>query len=273
MANVKDEIAERVSAEVRRDMVTREEAMAMATDAATAAANTAVQKLLADLAVAKPTGQFDGMQDVLNGLAMAMAQVGNQGTGKAVVDPAVLEKRSRARKRMFDLIREARDAGNAPEYVLLRISHLADQIIQPFWVDNMRQTQQTRIRWDGVPNEAMEPVPGDEVARGIYEAFCESIDKALGTVTTLRPADAKGNMVSPGGHVFETGPKIPKGYLGPDAQMEGRPSMEIVSGAPERDKPHNGLEVLGRASGMQTQRTVDINVLGTKAPPARQMVA
>jgi hypothetical protein len=233
------------------------------------AAAKAVQQVLA--AIAQERGEApaavakDGeSMDFARGLAMALAEIANQGTGKDVVDPAIIERRSIARRKMVSLIVSARENGIRPEYGLVATVQLMDQLIVPVWVDAARVTHQTCIKWDGVPNEAMEPK--DDAAHGIYMAFCESIGKTPGTLARLNPVDRKGNIVTPGGHVFESLPAIPKAYSGGD--------LEIDPGAlADRGLPHNGLEVLGRAPGGMTNREVRIPVLGTVAEPARQLVA
>ena len=247
------------------DSITRAEAQQMAEEAAAKA----VQQVLA--AIAQERGEAPAVvakdgesMDFARGLAMAIAQIANQGTGKDVVDPAVIERRSLARQKMTALIVSARENGIRPEYGLTATVQLQDQLIVPVWVDAQRVTHQTCIKWDGVPNEAMEPK--DETARSIFTAFCESIGKAPGTLARLNPVDRKGNIVTPGGHVFESLPTIPKGYEGGE--------LTIDPGAmPDRGMPHNGLEVIGRAPGGMANREVRIPVLGTVAEPARQLVA
>lgn len=233
------------------------------------AAAKAVQQVLA--AIAQERGEApqsvakDGeSMDFARGLAMAIAQIANQGTGKDVVDPAIIERRLVARQKMVALIVSARENGIRPEYGLTATVQLQDQLIVPVWVDAQRVTHQTCIKWDGVPNEAMEPK--DETASAIFIAFCESVGKAPGTLARLNPVDRKGNIVTPGGHVFESLPAIPKAYTGGELTVE-------PGAMPDRGLPHNGLEVLGRAPGGQVNREVRIPVLGTVAEPARQLVA
>ena len=248
------------------DSITRAEAQQMADEAAAKA----VQQVLAAIAqergespatVAKDTDSVN----FANALAMAIGQLANQGTGKeAIVDPAILERRYAARQKMTALIVSARESGIRPEYGLTATVQLQDQLIVPVWVDAQRVTHQTCIKWDGVPNEAMEPK--DETARAIYTAFCDSIGKSYGAVARMQPVDRKGNIVTPGGHVFESLPTIPKGYTGGELTVE-------PGALPDLGMPHNGLEVLGRAPGGMTNREVKIPVLGTVAEPARQLVA
>ena len=248
------------------DSISRAEAQQMADEAAAKA----VQQVLAAIAQERGESPASVAKDTdsvnfANALAMAIGQLANQGTGKeAIVDPAILERRYSARQKMTALIVSARENGISPEYGLTATVQLQDQLIVPVWVDAQRVTHQTCIKWDGVPNEAMEPK--DETARAIYAAFCDSIGKSPGTLARLNPVDRKGNIVTPGGHVFESLPAIPKAYTGGDLQIE-------TGALPDRGSPHNGLEVIGRAPGGMANREVKISVLGTVADPARQMVA
>ena len=194
---------------------------------------------------------------------MQLAEVGNQGTGKQVVDPAVLERRGKARARMVELIMAAYHAGKRPEYELTATVHLDDQLITPLYQDANRTTQRRHIFFSGVPNEAMQPV--EEAAKEIYAAFAESIGKTYGTVPQLIPVDRRGNLLTPGGNVFQSLPAIPAGFTG---EVEIDPAS-----MPKPDLPHNGLQVLGQGGRSGAGREVDVNILGSIVGPAKQLVA
>lgn len=248
-------------------LITRAEAQQMAADAAEAA----VERVLAAMAAKQaetpeaPAPQAGAdMLAFVQQLAKSIAEVGNQGTGKVVVDPGVVQARENAKIRMFTLIAEAWRDQTAPEYVLAGKVHLNDQIIEPLWTDAMKKTHATKIVWYGPPNKAMRPAPGNKIADEIHGAMCEWIGQAPGIMHTLRPVDMKGRLVTPGGNVFADLEPIPRDF--------GRQTLVVEEGAlPRREIPHNGLEIAG-ANGAQG-RTVEVPILGTLVAPARQMVA
>ena len=249
------------------DTITRAEAQAMASEAADAA----VAKVLAALQSAAPQAlpagtPGDDMKAFVQQLAKSIAEVGNQGTGKVVVDPGVIQARDNAKVEMMTLIAQAWRDQTAPEYELSGKVHLNDQLIEPLWTDGQRQTHRTKIKWYGPPNKAMSPVEGNAVAEAIYEKFCVWVGHAPGVTSNLRPVDMKGRLVTPGGNIFESRDAIPKSYMGE--------TLVVEEGArPPREVPHNGLEIAGRGPGGQVGKTRDVNILGTIAQPAREQVA
>lgn len=263
MATVKDEIADKVKAEIRDQMVTREEAQQMAAEAAASAAQAAVERVLQTIAEQRAGAPgATSAADLLSGLAKAIAEVGNQGTGKVVVDPAILAKRDVARRRMFELIEAARARGASPKYGLTKPVHLADQIILPFYVDNVtHRSIQRFIHWSGVPNEGMEPAEGDAVAQEIHAAFCESIDRPISA--PARPGVAGVGVAQRGGRMLN----MPGDYRPADLQLvEDDPLVQ-------REIPANSLEVLGGVNGGVPPKTVDVHILGRIVEPAKEMVA
>lgn len=200
-------------------------------------------------------------------LSMAIAKLTDQGD-KRFVPPDVLRFREKSRKRMIDLIVDARaqwseakargDAARAeslqPTYRLRNKVFLDEQLIEPMWIDTDHRAKPTIIGWPGVPNDAMEPQ--NECAKAIFAAFKDSV----GNVGEKDPSPVPKDKLHTtyGGLVVKTRP----------------PAHELrqVGGAYELH-PAGGPEsvVIKHKPGQGEYET--INVLGNVAAPARQRVA
>jgi len=190
-------------------------------------------------------------------LAMAFATLSEQGTGRKYVAPEILRARTEARELMKDLIMQARRNGQVPSYRVIAKTLLDDQVVEPFWVDSSHVAQHTEIDWPGVPNDAMQPI--NEVAKGIYQAFLDSIG-------------SKAQSVSASGAVLDV----------PDAMQDGfgttRNGLVVRGGAvPRRNRPGEASppehqEGLSLHHRNKPGRTVETRVLGSVAEPARQTV-
>lgn len=188
----------------------------------------------------------------MRALAMEISQLTDQGTGRRRVAPEVLRARQMARERMLKLIVDARAAKKTATYRVKSKTLLADRVVEPFWVDNLHTAQPTIIDWDGVPNEAM--APENKTAKGIYDAFMESIGSSVRVV----PEDAL--AVTPGGLVVHGGAaSISSG------RRQVKAAESAQTGAPSED----GLNVHHKnAPGRYTEK----RILGSIAEPARQTV-
>ena len=116
--------------------------------------------------------------NVIRTLAMAIAELNDQGSGRRRVAPEILAKRAAARDLMGELLMQARATKSKPEYKIIAQTQLIDpktgpRIIQPFKIGNDKRTVQTEIYYYGVPNEAMRPL--NDAAKGIYGAFMDAI--------------------------------------------------------------------------------------------------
>lgn len=201
-------------------------------------------------------------RSLLEGLAIALAEIGNQGTGKKTVSPEIIRQRAEARQRMVDLIVKARSKGQVPVYQLRNKVLLAHRLIEPFWIDSNKRTQPTEIEWLGIPNEAMVPV--NDVAKGIHAEFSNSI----GTNEAPKPDQALG--VTPNGVVVRN--RAVTQTMARSGQSHGSlPPTEAQhvgdGGDPLSDG--EGLSILHKdAPG----RYKSVNVLGTIHEPARQSI-
>lgn len=226
------------------------------TDEFKAAVAAAASKVAADILATMQTAQHGqtrpGDATFAEGLALAIAQLSNQGVGRAkTVDPAVLKARDDARKVMTELIVNARASGETPSYELRNKIYFDEVMVDPIYIDPVSKEQRpTVIDWPGVPNEAMSPA--NDVARGIHKAFLDSIGVApINQSKFIRPevfgVTANGLVVHGAGHAL-------------------RP-MQVGNERAGSQPSGEGLKVHGRNS--PTQRTKEINVLGTVASPAR----
>jgi hypothetical protein len=156
---------------------------------------------------------------------------------------------------MVKLIIDARAGKKTASYRMRAKAHLADRVIEPFWIAADHTAQPTIIDWDGVPNDAM--LPENPVAEEIYAAYQEWI----GSTTKVVPEDAL--AITPGGLVVHGGAatiSAGKRQVIPEASQ---------TGVPDRDAEEGGLRVHHRTS---PGRFVEKRILGSIQEPARQTV-
>ena len=190
-----------------------------------------------------PEGLDTSNADFTRALAMAIAELSDQGTNRKRVAPEVLVGREQARERMLSLIVEARTLGETPVYTLRHKVYLDEVLVDPIWVDGSHVQRPTEIGWGGIPNNAMRPV--NDIATRIYEAFCESI----------------GSSVS---EARQDGPmRVTAGGL----TIMGRPQQQREAGHVGRGQSGGGLQIRGRSPVGAVKET---RVLGTIAAPARK---
>lgn len=221
-------------------------------DAVSLAASKAAAEILASLKASQSGEVKQGDAGFAEGLALAIAQLSSQGTGRAKpVPPEVIKARNDARGLMTELIINARARGDVPTYELRNKVYLSEVLIDPVYIDPATKEQRpTSIDWHGVPNEAM--IPTNDIAKAIYEAFSNSIGVVtIDSTKFLKPehlnVTAGGLVVRSGGHAL-------------------RP-MQVGGGSQQVPGADDGLIVHGRnAAGGKTKT---INVLGTVASPAR----
>lgn len=105
-------------------------------------------------------------------LALAIAEISDQGTSRKRVAPEILAARARAHQRTVARIVAAREKGEKPEYRVIAKTYLNDQVVEPFTLLDKRPVP-TEITWSGMPNDAMRPL--NEVAKEIYAEYRDSI--------------------------------------------------------------------------------------------------
>ena len=179
-------------------------------------------------------------------IAMAIASLTDQGTGRKRVAPVIVQQRIVARERMTQLIIEARAAGAVPQYNLRNKVYLDELLVEPVWIAPDHTQRQTVIEWSSVPNEAMIPV--NDVAKGIHAAFMDSI----GSVEKPAP-EAALLGVTAGGLVVRSGSRAmrPLAALGTQEHQTTEGGLNV----PHRNRPGQFVEK---------------RILGTVMEPARQ---
>ena len=179
-------------------------------------------------------------------LALSLAQLTDQGTGRKRVAPEILRARAEHRDRMTKIIIDARAAGSIPVYSLKNKCYLDEVMIEPFYIAPDHTQRPTEIEWSGVPNEAMAPV--NEIARQIHAEFVGSIG-SLAKDDNLPERELR---VTPGGVV-----------------VKGRPMARNTAKNSANQPAANseGLRVRHKDAPGQFKET---RILGTVMAPARQ---
>jgi hypothetical protein len=223
------------------------DAVAAVLPAAVASAVAAVQTELVASAAKQPKGAAAATlgEDFASRLALAIAEISDQGTSRKRVAPEILAARAKAHERAVKRLSQARDEGEQPEYRLVSKVYLNEQFIEPYMPGPNKQPLPTEIIWLGMPNDAMRPL--NQSAREIYELFRASV----GSAEPIKGADNRSVSMTRNGLVI-------KG-------LGAAQRREVAAPMPFED----GLGVKN-----QNDPTAPfVHVLGTIAPPARQNVA
>ena len=216
-------------------------AVALAAEEATKQAVTAMRaemraELQAMLTGQKPesAGNDSNMpvRELLQQLAMSIAEISDQGTDRKREDPKVLAARESARIRMLDKIMDMREAAqqaaqeavadgandggraarllHEPKYRLKAPCYINEQKLSPFKRVNNKTVPQD-IFYTGIPNDVMLPL--NETARGIYAEYRAWV----GQVSEKdRPQDPRGYYLTPAGLTVQGDAPA---YLRPDPSL------------------------------------------------------
>lgn len=234
------------------DFTSTVEFQAAVQKAAAQAAQEAVDKIMAAMALKNAQASTGGDTFSAEALAMAIAALTDQDTNKKRVAPEEIARRNAARDKMHELLQKARATGQRPEYRLTAKVYLSERFIEPYTLGDDKKTRPTEIIWPGVPNEAMQPL--NDCAKEIFAAFKESIGGSTGRV---KGESTKGHWVTPGGVVV-------KG----DA-----PRRREVGDGQDPASYFNGDDVSVKNADLGSPNdptATHVRVLGTIAPPARQ---
>jgi hypothetical protein len=224
-------------------------------DTAASTARQVTSELLANMVSKSDNPAAGGMKELAEQLALAIAEVSDQGTNRKRVAPEILAGRAKAYDKMIHLLTEARDRGDAarregndieaarwfPEYIVVAKTYLTDRVIEP-WRRIDKDVVPTEIVWRGIPNNALRP--HNAIAHKLFEAF----QGWVGTEGLLR---AESSFVTPGGVVIKG--EAPAGSRLNIADEQRPADLEVI-GSNDPTAPY-------------------IRVLGTIADPARQNVA
>lgn len=210
-----------------------------------------------------------GLKDLFRQMAMSIAEVGDQGSGRRRVPPAVMAAREAAKERMtvsitkfLEIVRAAQDRGdrrtvelNYPHYQVTGKMYLGDTMLEPYTVDPVTKLPKSvDIRWLGAPNPNLSPI--NAPAEEIFRHFCDWVG------LSHEGRQEKPVWISAGGLVIAS-----------DNVPAHRLAMPEGGGGPTM-KPEFGDALMGQhekrslnASDITKPR---INVLGTLAAAATQ---
>lgn len=190
-------------------------------------------------------------------IALSIAELTDQGTGRKRIDPEILKGWVEARERMIDLLVQNRADQVMPRYRLISETYLGCELIAPFKTNPATKAiESVEIGWDGVPNEAMEPV--DEPAKQVFAEFLASIGgytSLFNRQNTKWAADMRPLSVTAGGLIIHGTAAGRRTVSNLADSANGTPGD---SNGPRRTMNPNAKEV---------------HVLGTIAEPARQNFA
>ena len=193
----------------------------------------AVQAALAAVAPAANAALTPDMTALFEGFALAVSKLTDQGAGvQKPVPPELLRHREEGHNRCVELIEAARRDGRVASWRLISKVFLADQVIEPSWVNQRTHMYEpTDIDWDGWPSEAMEPL--NETAKEIFAAYKQSI---AGSKAAPVKRDEGFNIA---------GKLVIKGD--PNRVVNGQLSPEQAKEAAEHDKQFGQFsEIVGR---------------------------
>lgn len=201
-------------------------------------------------------------------MALAIAEISDQGTNRKRVAPEVLAAREDAKNRMGELIMKAQSlkGNNRPRYRLVAKVYLREVLIEPYQRVGNRNVP-TEIFWSYAPNTAMRPV--NEVAKEIYEQFVQWIGGAA-EVNSMRGAPAPVWVTGGGAVIAGTPPStasVHGNVYSPDPLTVEDYDEDVAAGGNGASNEDNGFGF----SVPQNPEAPQINVLGTVAPPARRM--
>ena len=199
--------------------------------------------------------------ELFSRLALAIAEVSDQGTQRKRVAPEILAQRAAARKRAIALVSEvnrqvklARDnkdkvaeAKWMPEYKLIAKVVLNERLIEPFKRLADKSTAHNEIYWTGMPNQAMRPL--NAIAKQIWDEYVSSI----GSVERVNARAGEKPYLTPGGLL-----------------VKGEPPKRREGFSDEVPKFADDLEVKHENNDPSAPF---VHVLGTIASPARQNYA
>lgn len=246
-------------------------------DAVAAAVQEQMAEIKAEFAKLRPAGAAnEGDGKWMQQLALAIAEMSAQGSGRAPVDPAILNAREEGKKRMRQVLIECRAAGALPTY---RLRHkvqlnlgdkLGEAVIDPMWIGNDHIHYPREIGYNGVPNLAM--VPLDDWAKRIFHEFEVWVGNTAETAgEDWEPAQSAPDQLTqqlaltPGGVAVSGRAAATIINVGPGASRN--PHAPEVAQPGNRELPIEETAVILQH---QPQSKTLTNILGTIQPPAEQ---
>ncbi len=224
--------------------------------AVTAAAKEIKAEVLDDLAALKSEGGSSGnAESLMEKLALHIAEISDQGTGRERVPPEVLAKMGAAHKRMIKLLHDAKSKGLKPEYRVISKVYLNERFIEPFSVGADKSAVYTEIFWSGAPNDGLLPI--NDIAKQIFAEFKNSVGNAI----KFAGQDDRPLVLTHGGLIV-------KGDLGARNVVGTLPDQKAFDAdrMPGEDYSSDGFG--GKAH--ENPNAEFVHILGTVMPAARQ---
>lgn len=232
----------------------------------------ALPQLLAQAQGAHGNTMQAGDMGFVEALAVQLAELTSQGTGKVKVSPEVMRRREEARQKMISLIIEAKAEKKIPTYHLRNKVFMNNRIIEPFWVHPAtKHVENTEIDFWGIPNDAMVPV--NDTAKAIFAAYRDSLGTVHGVPGVVNQLPTHEEFgVTAGGLVVRNSavnnvarrraPELPETSVG-----EGP-----MQSAYEEGEDTHDFQPMVLKQDAQKGQFKDVAVLGTIQQPARQTV-
>jgi hypothetical protein len=275
-------MAESQKADIKALMETPEVKAALM-DAAKAGAAAAVAEM------AKAKGEdigVDGATELLSRLALAIGEIGDQGTQRKRVAPEILAQRAKAQTKLDALVAECqhevtearhakaglkpnstewaqqdnRERKFTPEYRVIGKVYFGERIIEPYRSGGPKGTPPvpTEIAWFGEPNDALRPL--NKIAEELYFLFKESRGSTE-RLKSIKHRDGAGNV---GIVVQDTRPySVTAGGL----VIRGELPHRVIAAEPTNDGEFGGYK------DNNDPNALEVRVLGTLAAPARKNFA
>ncbi len=237
--------------------LTRGELKKMLDETAANAAREVSAQLLAGMVNRSDNPDAGQLKGLAEQIALAIAEVSDQGTSRKRVAPEILMARSKAYEQLIALLHEARDkvdvaradADEAEEdrwlakWRVVAKTYLGDQIVEPWRRVSEKELAPTEIVWRGIPNNALRPL--NPIAERLFKIY-------HGWIGTDGLMKAEASFVTPGGVTLV-------------GQAPAGSRLDI-----SEDLRAGDLEVITDPSD---PNATHIRVLGTIAEPARQNIA
>lgn len=199
-------------------------------------------ELLAKVKTDNPTDAGGLMEQ----LALAIAEISDQGTNRKRVAPEILAQRAKAHQEAIEILNGIRENNLQPEYALVSHVYLNERLIPPFMPGPNKTPVRTQIIYTGMPNDAMRPL--NDIAKELYAAYRRSI----GSVEEkIKGADKRPLWMTQGGVVIKGEPRAQR------REVAAPPEFSDLVDIKTQDDP----------------TAPEVQVLGTVAPPARQAQA
>lgn len=232
-----------------------------------AAVQAAAVQIVGQIAPARAASGDDNWHDKL---ALAIAGLTDQGSGRKRIDPSIVAARRAAKERLFGLLSDLRAQDEMPEWRLRNKVQLVlpegETVLDPVTIGADRQPKPVEIAYLGAPNMAMEPI--NDSARRVFALYCEATGSNPGAArpgwTVTRSGVVLEDAMAPDGKIARG--RLAASIIRRDSRNSGDPLPVAANGNDQR-MPHTAAII--RRNGPTD--VVETRVLGSLADPARQM--